>query len=36
VCQQGLIGSGIRLPLIPLAEQYHDDVRAALQKADVL
>ena len=36
VCQQGLIGSGIRLPLIPLAEQYHDDVRAALQKAGVL
>jgi 4-hydroxy-tetrahydrodipicolinate synthase len=36
VYQQGLIGSGIRLPLIPLAEQYHDDVRAALQKADVL
>ena len=36
VCQQGLIGPGIRLPLIPLAEQYHDDVRAALQKADVL
>ena len=36
VCQQGLIGSGIRLPLISLAEQYHDDVRAALRKADVL
>ena len=36
VCQQGLIGPGIRLPLIPLAGQYHDDVRAALQKADVL
>ena len=36
VCQQGLIGSGIRLPLVPLAEQYHADVRAALQKADVL
>ena len=36
VCHQGLIGPGIRLPLIPLAEQYHDDVRAALQKADVL
>ena len=36
VCQQGLIGPGIRLPLIPLAEQYHDDVRAALQKAGVL
>ena len=36
VWQQGLIGSGIRLPLIPLAEQYHDDVRAALQKAGVL
>jgi 4-hydroxy-tetrahydrodipicolinate synthase len=36
VCQQGLIGSGIRLPLLSLAEQYHDDVRAALRKADVL
>jgi len=36
VCQQGLIGSGIRLHLLSLAEQYHDDVRAALRKADVL
>ena len=36
VWQQGLIGSGIRLPLLSLAEQYHDDVRAALRKADVL
>jgi len=34
--QLGLIGPGIRLPLTPLAEQYYDDVRAAMQKAGVI
>ena len=36
VQQQGLIGSGIRLPLIPLSDQYHDGVRAAMNKAEVV
>jgi len=36
VQQQGLIGSGIRLPLIPLSDQYHDSVRAAMSKAGVI
>jgi 4-hydroxy-tetrahydrodipicolinate synthase len=31
--QQGLIGAGIRLPLTPLDEQFHAEVRAALQAA---
>ncbi len=36
VQQQGLIGAGIRLPLIPLSDQYHDSVRAAMSKAGVI
>ena len=36
VQQQGLIGSGIRLPLIPLSDKYHDSVRAAMSKAEVV
>ncbi len=32
----GRIGSGIRLPLTPLASQYHDVVTAALKKAGAL
>ncbi|KZX59555.1 4-hydroxy-tetrahydrodipicolinate synthase [Halioglobus sp. HI00S01] len=35
MAQQGLIGEGIRLPLIVLDEQYHADVRAALEAAGV-
>lgn len=34
--EMGLIEGGIRLPLTPLAAQYHETVRAALQKAGVL
>lgn len=34
--QQGLIGGGIRLPLVPLSEQYHDRVRSAMNLANVL
>ncbi|EED34458.1 dihydrodipicolinate synthase [Luminiphilus syltensis NOR5-1B] len=30
--EQGLISSGIRLPLVPLSEEYHDAVRDALEK----
>ncbi len=36
VKEQGLMGGGIRLPLVPLSEQYHDQVRSAMQKAGVL
>ncbi|GHD10226.1 4-hydroxy-tetrahydrodipicolinate synthase [Halioglobus japonicus] len=35
MAQQGLIGEGIRLPLTVLDEQYHADVRAALEAAGV-
>lgn len=34
--EMGLIPAGIRLPLTPLAEQYHDVLRAALKKADCI
>ena len=36
VQQQGLIGAGIRLPLVQLSAQYHDRVRAAMSKAGVI
>jgi 4-hydroxy-tetrahydrodipicolinate synthase len=35
VQQLGLIGGGIRLPLTPLAPQFHDLVREAMQQAGV-
>lgn len=34
--EMGLMQSGIRLPLAPLAAEYHDAVRAALKDAGVL
>jgi len=34
--QMGMIPSGIRLPLVPLATEYHDTVRAALRESGVL
>jgi len=34
--QMGKIGPGIRLPLTPLAKEFHDTVRAALTKAGAL
>ncbi len=34
--EMGLIQGGIRLPLTPLAEQYHDALRAAMREAGVL
>jgi 4-hydroxy-tetrahydrodipicolinate synthase len=34
--EMGLIPSGIRLPLAPLAAEYHDTVRAALRESGVL
>jgi len=36
VCQQGLIGGGIRLPLVVLDDEYHVTVRAAMSTAGVL
>ncbi len=36
VCQQGLIGVGIRLPLVVLDDEYHVTVRAAMSTAGVL
>lgn len=34
--RMGLIGPGIRLPLTPLSEQFHQAVESALQKAGLL
>jgi 4-hydroxy-tetrahydrodipicolinate synthase len=36
VKEMGLIGGGIRLPLTPLREQYHETVRQAMKLAGVL
>ncbi|HCK75560.1 MAG TPA: 4-hydroxy-tetrahydrodipicolinate synthase [Gammaproteobacteria bacterium] len=36
VAQQGLIGGGIRLPLVPLSPQSHDEVRSAMSGVGVL
>jgi len=33
VAQLGLIGTGIRLPLTPLSQQFHDIVREAMRQA---
>ena len=35
VAQMGLIGNGIRLPLTPLAAQFHDAVREAMRQAGI-
>ncbi|MFZ6759265.1 4-hydroxy-tetrahydrodipicolinate synthase [Undibacterium sp. Ji50W] len=34
--EMGLIPAGIRLPLVPMAAQYHETVRAALRESGVL
>ncbi|NOZ52546.1 MAG: 4-hydroxy-tetrahydrodipicolinate synthase [Gammaproteobacteria bacterium] len=34
--EMGLISPGIRLPMTPLSEQYHDAVRSALKQAHVI
>jgi 4-hydroxy-tetrahydrodipicolinate synthase len=34
--EMGLIPSGIRLPLTPFSEQYHDELRQAMRQANVL
>jgi 4-hydroxy-tetrahydrodipicolinate synthase len=35
VAQMGLIGMGIRLPLTPLSQQFHEVVRDAMRQAEV-
>ncbi len=35
LCQMGLVGPGIRLPLTELDEKYHDDVRGALRHVGI-
>jgi 4-hydroxy-tetrahydrodipicolinate synthase len=35
VAQMGLIGPGLRLPLTPLAGQFHDTVRDAMAQAGI-
>jgi 4-hydroxy-tetrahydrodipicolinate synthase len=35
VAQMGLIGSGLRLPLTPLSDQYHQIVREAMDQAGI-
>jgi 4-hydroxy-tetrahydrodipicolinate synthase len=34
--EMGLIPAGIRLPLVPMASQFHDTVRAALRESGVM
>jgi len=36
MCEMGLIGTGIRLPLTVLAEQFHEAVRNALRESGVI
>jgi 4-hydroxy-tetrahydrodipicolinate synthase len=36
LAEMGKMPAGIRLPLVPLAEQFHETVRAALREAGVL
>ncbi|MDX1795829.1 MAG: dihydrodipicolinate synthase family protein, partial [Hydrogenovibrio sp.] len=36
MAEMGLIGPAIRLPLTPLSEKYHDEVRQALKTAGAL
>ena len=36
LCEMGLIPAGIRLPLTPLASEFHDTVRQALMQAGVI
>jgi len=35
VAQMGLIGMGIRLPLTPLSQQFHEIVREAMRQAEI-
>lgn len=35
LAQMGLIKAGIRLPLVPLSENFHETVRAAMRQAGI-
>ena len=36
MAEMGLMSPGIRLPLVPLAAEFHETVRAALRESGVL
>jgi 4-hydroxy-tetrahydrodipicolinate synthase len=36
MAEMGLIGAGMRLPIVPLAKEYHETVRTALRESGVL
>ncbi len=36
LCEMGMISSGIRLPLTPLSEQYHEPLREAMRTAGLI
>jgi 4-hydroxy-tetrahydrodipicolinate synthase len=36
MAELGLIPSGMRLPIVPLAQEYHEVVRAAMRESGVL
>jgi 4-hydroxy-tetrahydrodipicolinate synthase len=36
LAEMGLIGHGIRLPLTPLAPQYHETLRDAMRSAEII
>jgi 4-hydroxy-tetrahydrodipicolinate synthase len=36
MAEMGLMPAGLRLPLVPLADEFHDTVRAAMREAGVL
>jgi len=36
MAEMGLIPSGMRLPIVPLAAEYHETVRAAMRESGVL
>jgi 4-hydroxy-tetrahydrodipicolinate synthase len=35
VAQMGLVGGGLRLPLTPLSDRYHQTVREAMSEAGI-
>jgi 4-hydroxy-tetrahydrodipicolinate synthase len=35
VAQMGLVGEGLRLPLTPLSDRYHQTVREAMSEAGI-
>ena len=35
LAQMGMIGSGLRLPMVPLSANYHEIVRDAMRQAGI-